>query len=632
MKRLKPVETEITGQTNYQHAKKVKGIIVVEEEAVLNGQPLPETLKFGKYIISPSEGISIKKGKDYLRIGDYMRISSINRDISTNEESYELEYYRSSLRKIDRVIVPGESLTGMRIENLMKYGVDVHAGNKKLISEVLIKSKEYAKVLTTYNYYGWSKVEEEPIFFHENAISRDGKLNEYKLADSAKLNLTPRGTLDEWMSAYEIFVKAKTPLEFAVVLGCSAPVVAYLSQTHDDLKTLFVNITGQSSQGKTTMTMLALSVAGNPTSRNNGLLKTWSSTQNAISGHLNHINGIPIAFDELSMSNNKNLTSLLYSMTEGRQKSRLKKDGAQREIAEWSTTIISNGEVSLFNRLDNNLGLRIRIMEFAHVAWTESAEQSEAIKQAVHKNYGHLLPLFVSKLLASGLESIDVEFEAQRQDFLTKIPETETSKRISIKLAAITTTASLLKKLGVLDIDVSSLQNFLIENDRENFDSRDMSIKALDDVCKYLVVNQSKLLRDNTVQTPFEVIGKLTVKYTGSKKQIEVAIITSQFDAMMDNLNYQDAKVVIKEWQKKNILKSEGDRLTLRKQFSIAGKQERLTTYAFEIPEEYHDLLQNLPSQDMNVSVASSFSTRSLDNASNRLPVEGLQTITEQDF
>lgn len=83
---------------------------------------------------------------------------------------------------------------------------------------------------------------------------------------------------------------------------------------------------------------------------------------------------------------------------------------------------------------------------------------------------------------------------------------------------------------------------------------------------------------------------------------------------------------------KKNILKSEGDRLTLRKQFSIAGKQERLTTYAFEIPEEYHDLLQNLPSQDMNVSVASSFSTRSLDNASNRLLVEGLQTITEQDF
>lgn len=632
MKKISRVDITRDNQLCNPNLLENRGDIPVKEEATQEKQLLPETLKFGKYTISPSDGISIKKGKDELRIGDYMRILAINRDISTNEESYELEYYRSSLRKIDRVIVPGESLTGMRIENLMKYGIDVHAGNKKIVSEVLIKTKEYAKVLTTYNHYGWSKVEEEPIFFHENAISRDGKLEEYKLANSAKLNLIPKGTLDMWMAAYEAFVKGKTPLEFAVVLGCSAPVVAYLSQTHDDLKTMFVNITGQSSQGKTTMTMLALSVAGNPTSRNNGLLKTWSSTQNAITGHLNHVNGIPIAFDELSMSNSKNLTALLYSMTEGRQKSRLKKDGSQREIAEWSTTIISNGEVSLFNRLDNNLGLRVRIMEFAHIAWTESAEQSEAIKQAVHKNYGHLLPLFVSKLLADGLESIDEEFDIQRKDILTKIPETETSKRVSIKLAAITTTASLLKKLGVLDIDVSSLQNFLIENDKVNFDSRDMSAKALDDVCKYLVVNQSKLLRDNTGQTPFEVIGKLSVKYTGSTKQIEVAIITSQFEAMMEDLNYQDAKVVIKEWQKKHILKTENDRLTLRKNFSIEGKQERLTTYAFLIPEEYHDLLQNLPGQDINMSVASAFSTKSFSHASEKLSLEGLKTIDDSDF
>lgn len=605
---------------------------VEENLAPSKEERLPETLKFGRYIISPSEGVSIKKGKDYVNIADYVRISTINRDISSNTENYEIEYYRSSTRKIDHVLVSGEALTGMRIESLMKYGIDVHAGNKKELSEVLIKTRGYAKVLNTYNHYGWSEVNEQQVFLHANAISSKGTLEEYRLADSAKLNLTPKGTLNEWMNTYERFIRGKTPLEFAVVLGCSAPVIAYLSQTYDDLKTLFVNVTGQSSQGKTTMTMLALSVAGNPTSRDNGLLKSWNSTQNGITGHLDHVKGIPIAFDELSMSSSKNLTSLLYSMTEGRQKSRLRKDGSQREIAEWATTIISNGEVSLFNRLDNNLGLRVRILEFAHVAWTESAEQSEIIKQTANRNYGHLLPLFVSELLDSGLDSVDEEFKLQRENILAEIPKSDTSERISIKLAAITTTASMLKKLGILDIDILALQNFLIENDRENFDSRDIATTALDDVSQYLVANQSKLLRENSNHTPYEVMGKLSIKSNGSKKIVEVAIITNQFAAMMEELNYQDAKIVIKEWQRKKILKTEGDRLTLRKLLSIDGKQERVTTYTFEIPEEYHDLLLNLPRQDINIPVASSFTAMSFNNASKKIDTKDLQIITEQDF
>lgn len=633
VKRMKPINTAARDQLSFQSSVQQveKNSLVEESVATSQDKHLPETLKFGRYIISPTEGVSIKKGKDYVNLADYVRISTINHDISLNTENYEIEYYRSSSRKIDHVLVSGEALTGMRIESLMKYGIDVHAGNKKELSEVLIKTRGYAKVLNTYNHYGWSEVNEQQVFLHANAISSKGTLEEYRLADSAKLNLTPKGTLNEWMNTYERFIRGKTPLEFAVVLGCSAPVIAYLTKTYDDLKTLFVNVTGQSSQGKTTMTMLALSVAGNPTSRDNGLLKSWNSTQNGITGHLDHVKGIPIAFDELSMSSSKNLTSLLYSMTEGRQKSRLRKDGSQREIAEWATTIISNGEVSIFNRLDNNLGLRVRILEFAHVAWTESAEQSEMIKQTTNRNYGHLLPLFVSELLASGLDSVDEEFKLQRKNILSEIPKSDTSERISIKLAAITTTASLLKKLEILDIDIPALQNFLIENDRENFDSRDMATKALDDVSQYLVANQSKLLRENSSHTPYEVMGKLSIKLNGSKKIVEVAIITNQFAAMMEELNYQDAKIVIKEWQRKNILKTEGDRLTLRKLLSIDGKQERVTTYTFEIPEEYHDLLLNLSRQE-NIPIASSFKAMSFDNASKRIDTKDLQTIDEQDF
>lgn len=636
MKRLRRVNTAAREQLNYHNSTQVERNSLVEEkvDAPSEEKHLSKTIKFGKYRVSPLTGIETfkdKKNSEYQKIAEYTRVSTIIRDITTNTESYEIEYYRASSHKIEHLIVPGDTLTGIKIDSLVKYGLDVHAGNRQSISAVLVGSRNYAKTLNTYNHYGWSEILQQKVFLHSNAISSNGRMEDYKLDDSAKINLTPEGTFEEWLLSYKENVKGKTPLEFAVVLGCSAPIVAYLSDKHDDLKTLFVNITGQSSQGKTTMTMLALSTAGNPSTRNNGLLKTWNSTQNAITGQLNDVKGIPIAFDELSMSSSKNLTALLYSMTEGKQKARLKKDGSQRETAEWATTIISNGEVSLFNRLDNNLGLRVRILEFAHVVWTESAEQSEVIKQTVNKNYGHLVPLFVNKLLIHGLKIIDQEFEIQRKDILEKIPKSPTTDRISIKLAAITTTASLLKKLEILDINIPALQNFLIENDRENFDSRDMATKALDDVSQYLVANQSKLLRENSSHTPYEVMGKLSIKLNGSKKIVEVAIITNQFAAMMEELNYQDAKIVIKEWQRKDILKTEGDRLTIRKLLPIDGKQERVTTYTFEIPEEYHDLLLNLSRQE-SIPVASSFTAMSLDNASKRIDTKDLQTITEQDF
>lgn len=324
-----------------------------------------------------------------------------------------LEYYRASTKDFATMRIEGDMLMGNKVEQLVKFGVDINMSNKRHVLTALTQSRRQAKNHFVYDAYGWKSVKDEPVFLHTNAISKSGINKQFSQCESARLNLGPAGSYESWLSMYQTYVKGNTPLEFAVVLGASSAVLSHLNNNYPDLKTLIVHMNGQSSQGKTTAAMLALSVGGNPTSH--GLLKSWNSTQNALMSHLNGLNGIATCFDELSQTHSTNLTSLLYSLAEGKQKDRSTKEGALMETAHWCTTILSTGELSIFNKLDKNLGLRVRILELAQVQWTASASQSEEIKKSASTNYGHLLPKFVEKLLSMGLPSIDQEFEEQRQ-------------------------------------------------------------------------------------------------------------------------------------------------------------------------------------------------------------------------
>lgn len=425
-----------------------------------------------------------------------------------------------------------------------------------------------------FNQFGWGGTGDEPVFFHANAIPERG----YALSESAKLNVFPKGSLKAWLSMYSAHIQGHTPLELAVVLGCAAPIVSYLESKHTDLKTLFVALNGQSSSGKTTAAMLALSVAGAPSSTNKGLLKSWNATVNSMMSALDGVNGIPICFDELSQSRAVDLTALLYSLAEGKQKDRSTKDGGLRESAHWSTVILSTGELSIFNRLANNLGLRVRILEFSHVQWTRDAAQSENIKSLISSITGISCPIYVTRLFEAGLQSIDEAFERQRKLLLEQMPTSDTTRRISIKLAAIMATAALLKEHTDISVNVDAIRSMLIENDKENFDDRDHGTKAFEDVMQYLVEHQSKLVRDSKGRIPYEVIGLISTKRSANfENQIIVSILKSHFEPMMTELKYQDSKVVLKDWAKKGLLVTESGRQTGTKNLDVEGIGKKKT-------------------------------------------------------
>ena len=74
--------------------------------------------------------------------------------------------------------------------------------------------------------------------------------------------------------------------------------------------------------------------------------------------------GVVTVLNELGKSLTKNMTRLIFDLSEGSDKKRLNTDLKARISKGYSTTFISTGESSLLEKCDTKLeGLAVRVME-----------------------------------------------------------------------------------------------------------------------------------------------------------------------------------------------------------------------------------------------------------------------------
>ena len=138
-----------------------------------------------------------------------------------------------------------------------------------------------------------------------------------------------------------------------LALSLSSVLLGYVGEELS-LDTQIVHLYGNSTTGKSTALKLAISLFGYPDVKKNGLFSTLDATENALIKQLEGIRGVPFAFDEISMSENKNFTEMIYKIANGVDKARLNKNSEQVKKEPWLTTIMSNGEKSLVGSANEN--------------------------------------------------------------------------------------------------------------------------------------------------------------------------------------------------------------------------------------------------------------------------------------
>jgi uncharacterized protein (DUF927 family) len=161
------------------------------------------------------------------------------------------------------------------------------------------------------------------------------------------------GTLAGWQEHVAAPCAGNSRLVLALSAAFAAPLL-YLTRAESG----GYHFRGKSSGGKTTALVVAGSVWGGGGLK--GYIKSWRATDNGLEGvAAGHCDAL-LCLDELSQVDAKAAGAAAYMLANGVGKSRAGRGGESREAAEWRLLFLSNGEISLADKMaEDGRGRRV---------------------------------------------------------------------------------------------------------------------------------------------------------------------------------------------------------------------------------------------------------------------------------
>lgn len=500
------------------------------------------------------------KVKKYVRSARRVDIKKILADIDTGVVTLYLEFkYRGSIKSIK---LPREELNRRDLFKYQKYGLNINEYNAGIIIKHLDNQEQKTKIEKVHECVGWGMYQGNPVYRHYTAIGVKSKY-------AGNLDIMPRGSLEGWKKIIEKCVMGYIPSEVGLLFGLSAVVVGFLGLYHP-VDSLVIHKYSDSSKGKTSIDMAAVSVYGSPEQKDNTLMVNWNATVNSIMADLAQNFGLATVLDEASMAGQKDFSSILYILAGGNDKRRMNKDLSKRKAGRWLTIIIINGEHSLYAKSNHNTGLRVRLFEYANVVWTMSATAADKIKAGVLENYGHAGPEMAKKILEMGSERVTQIWQSWCDKCFDAMEEKDQfSHRISKKLAILMAAAEIAEEALGLEFDKAGVLQFLLKHNSEASEERDLPQKAYDYFLDQFNIRNKHFIKKHDLSdvpaTNNEIWGSVIKRPDGVT---EVAIITTIFERMMREGNFSDTKIVLKAWKQRELLDCEKDRLTRSRKIS----------------------------------------------------------------
>ena len=179
--------------------------------------------------------------------------------------------------------------------------------------------------------------------FHEDGAVEDASLA--RNVPTAAEGFKTSGSLEKWSAATKILGhKNMEPFAFALLAGgFGAPLMKFTG-----FDGALVSMVGPSGAGKTLMLRMIQSVWGNASD----LMMLKNDTTNALISRLGVYGNLPFTIDEITNIDGIDLSNLVYSITQGRDKARLTKNAEERKLMNtWNTLAVTSSNISLLDKL-----------------------------------------------------------------------------------------------------------------------------------------------------------------------------------------------------------------------------------------------------------------------------------------
>lgn len=251
------------------------------------------------------------------------------------------------------------------------------------------------------------------------------------------------GTLKDWQDTIGTWALNNDLLILVISLAFSG-----LCSSLTPGETTGIHLYGDSSTGKTTLTCAAASVVGVADKEaKNSVIQTYEATGNALENIAALHNDSLLCLDEISQAASNSLSATIYALGNGQQKKRLRQDATLRAPLCWKLAILSNGEVTIGERLLEcgvkvKAGQEMRFLDVPADAGTgkgcfrdlhghaDGAEFSKAIKKAARLNYGVARDAFIL-YAAANMEALGKTFLTVRDQVMEQIKLSYAGKEFS---------------------------------------------------------------------------------------------------------------------------------------------------------------------------------------------------------
>jgi len=452
-----------------------------------------------------------------------------------------------------RKLLPANGVIGSakQMEGIMSYLITV--------AKELQVNREAEKMRTQ---FGWVD-DDTKIVIGEREISKNSVVysppstTTKSVADSMK----PAGSFERWKEIFNTYAMPGFEAQaFATLTGFGAPLMKFLN-IHGCTINLINN---QSGTGKSTILHMMNSIMGHPEE----LLLQWKDTYNSVIHRFGVMNNFAVGIDEVTKMEADLISDLLYSITQGRGKERMKQSANEVRVnhTKWALPVVTTSNSSIRDKLASLKatydGESMRLMEF-RIDLTENIPKERAAELFgdLYENYGHAGEIFCRYIVEHKNECIDLAKKVQRK--LDKDIGFRARERFWSGQAALNITGGLIaQSLKLHDYPMKKIYQWVVEEltDMRNtssvaFVSPSMVIGEFINahVMNTLVVNGDADKRTNLVSLPImEPRGPLLCRYEPDTNLLFISARHFRTFCAKQQITYDD---LIRHMEKDGILK-----------------------------------------------------------------------------
>ena len=452
----------ITLQSNAQTITPVNGVVfrsVIQGDIDVPAGYVRDKHGFIDQVLQDETGASYN-----LRLLDYPLVGAfLNHEPNKGEM---LNFYTSTrIGESNAVRLLAANVAGMEMrKELQTVGIMMQSTEVKRVGEFFVswikKLQQIKEASSNIEPFGWS---DEGFAYGGTLYAPSGNRNAPATDPGLATHYTPCGDLGVWQKAADMVTTQKRPaLDAILAAAFAAPLVRATGQPG-----LLMSLYSlQSGIGKTTAMKVAQAVWGDPVRGLQGL----NDTQASVVHKLGKLRSLPMFWDELKTEEDtKRMVNLFFTVTQGREKHRLKSSIEQRESGSWETLLVSASNESMLDYVVNQTKMTTagvyRMFEFTvdpgSMGMIPISDAARMVS-ALGTNFGRAGDIY-AEFLGNNWPRIYDDVGAEMVAVGADVNGTADERFWVALVAVIVTGAAYSNELGLTTIDVPLLRSFMLD-------------------------------------------------------------------------------------------------------------------------------------------------------------------------